>query len=186
MREIKCWNNGKIIHSGDFESIKDCLENGVKKGISFAYADLTYADLTYADLTRADLTYADLTYADLTRADLTYADLTNVILIEADLTGANLNGARLTYAGLNGANLNGARLNGARLDFSAWPLWCGSIEATVDDRLSKQLAYHAICVMSDGQKIAFLKDPIAWANAFHQVGSVPRIEQPKRGQDERD
>ena len=40
------------------------------------------------------------------------------------------------------ADLSGADLRGADLDFSAWPLWCGGINATLDRRLSLQLIYH--------------------------------------------
>ena len=90
--------------------------------------------------------------------------------IRADLTGA-----RLTGADLRGADLRGADLTGADLDFSSWPLWCGSTKAKVDDRLSRQLVYHAICVMSQAQRSEFLKDPIAWANGFHRIGELPQI-----------
>ena len=119
---------------------------------------------------RADLRGADLTGARLTGARLTRADLRG-----ADLTGARLTGARLTRADLRGADLRGADLTGADLDFSSWPLWCGSTKAKVDDRLSRQLVYHAICVMSQAQRSEFLKDPIAWANGFHRIGELPQI-----------
>ena len=55
--EIKRWDNGEVIHSGDFKSIKDCLLDGVSSGISFEYADLRGADLREADLRGADLRY---------------------------------------------------------------------------------------------------------------------------------
>ena len=51
----------------------------------------------------------------------------------ADLQGANLQGADLRRANLRDANL----------DFSVWPLWCGSIGAIVDSRIQRQLLYHA-------------------------------------------
>ena len=56
----------------------------------------------------------------------------------ADLQGANLRRADLQYADLRGANLQRADL-----DFSVWPLWCGSIGAIVDSRIQRQLLYHA-------------------------------------------
>ena len=91
-------------------------------------AHLRRADLQGANLQRADLQYADLRYADLWGADLRRADLRR-----AELQGANL----------QGADLQGADLRRADLDFSAWPLWCGSIGAIVDDRIQRQLLYHA-------------------------------------------
>ena len=55
---------------------------------------------------------------------------------------ANLSGADLRYADLSGANLSGADLRGADLDYSAWPLWCGSNHVKVDARIAAQLAAH--------------------------------------------
>lgn len=120
MIEIKRWDNGEVIHSGEFASIKECLEDGVAKGVCFNYAEL--------------------------------------------------NEAELNHAALNGAELN------CVLDYSAWPLWCGSTKAKVSDRIAMQLAYHAICVMSKEQQERFLADPIGFANGFHRVGELPKIE----------
>ena len=71
------------------------------------------------------------------------ADLQGANLRRADLQGANLVGANLQGANLVGANLQYADLGGADLDFSVWPLWCGSVGAIVDDRIQRQLLYHA-------------------------------------------
>ena len=76
---------------------------------------------------------ADLQGANLRRADLQYADLRGANLQYADLRGANL----------QRADLRGANLQRADLDFSVWPLWCGSIGAIVDSRIQRQLLYHA-------------------------------------------
>ena len=75
------------------------------------------------------------------------ADLHGANLCGADLCGANLHSADLHSANLCGANLCGADLHsanlcGANLDFSCWPLWCGSKNVKVDDRLIAQLIFH--------------------------------------------
>ena len=70
------------------------------------------------------------------RANLTHADLTDANLRDADLTDADLTDANLTRANLTRANL----------DYSSWPLWCYSLKAKVDDRISAQLLYHAFAV----------------------------------------
>ena len=75
------------------------------------------ADLQRADLQRANLQRANLRYADLQRANLRYADLQ-----DADLRGANL--------------------RDANLDFSVFPLWCGSFNIKNGDRIVKQLLSH--------------------------------------------
>ena len=60
----------------------------------------------------------------------------------ADLYGANLSGADLRDANLSGADLRGADLSGASIDFSVWPLWCGSNGVKVDAKIAAQLAAH--------------------------------------------
>ena len=40
------------------------------------------------------------------------------------------------------ANLSRADLREANLDFSCWPLWCGSKDVQADDRLVAQLIFH--------------------------------------------
>ncbi len=96
---------------------------------------------------RADLRGANLSWADLREANLRGANLREANLREADLRGANLSGAdlrgaNLSWANLSGANLRGADLRGADLDFSCWPLHCGSTAAKADDHLFAQLLFH--------------------------------------------
>ena len=79
--------------------------------------------------------------ANLRGADLQWANLRVANLREANLRWANLRGADL-----RGADLRGADLRGANLDFSVWPLWCGSKNVKADNRLVYQLVAH-ICVL---------------------------------------
>jgi hypothetical protein len=57
-------------------------------------------------------------------------------------TRADLREADLRVADLQGADLRGAGLAGADIDFSCFPLWCGSFDIQTDRRLPAQLAYH--------------------------------------------
>lgn len=50
--------------------------------------------------------------------------------------------ANLSGADLKGVDLRGCDLRGANLDFSCWPLWCGSKDVKVDRRIAAQLAAH--------------------------------------------
>jgi len=90
----------------------------------------------------ADLRGANLQDADLWRANLRGANLQGADLKGANLRSANLDGANLRDADLQGADLKGANLRGADLDFSCWPLWCGSFGVKLDDDQIGQLAYH--------------------------------------------
>ena len=90
------------------------------------------ADLQGADLQDADLRYADLRYADLRSADLQGADLRSADLQDADLQGADL--------------------LDANLDYSCFPLWCGSKGMKIDRRLFLQLLAHVCAVDVDDEE----------------------------------
>ena len=112
---------------------------------------------------KADLSMADLSRADLSRADLRWADLRL-----ADLRWAKLGGADLSVAKLGGADLSRADLSGAKLDFSSWPLWCGSLDVVLCDKLKAQLMYHVVNAVGSDK---FTQDQITFANTFNRVES---------------
>ena len=124
-------------------------------------------NLRYANLRGANLRGADLQGANLRGADLRDADLQR-----ANLQGADLQRANLRDADLQRANLRGATLHGADLDFSCWPLCCGSLTAIIDDRLAAQLLYHIISVVGVDK---FTDSQITLANTFHRA-ECPRLE----------
>ena len=64
----------------------------------------------------------------------------------AYLQGADLQWADLREANLREDDLRETNLREADLDFSCWPLWCGSKDVKVDRRLAAQLAAH-FCVL---------------------------------------
>lgn len=100
------------------------------------------------------------------------ADLRN-----ANLCGANLCDANLCDADLCGANLCGANLRNADLDYSCWPLWCGSIGVEVDSRLARQLAYHFCRLRCDDPEYLSARNSIIeFANKFHRVGECGKLE----------
>jgi hypothetical protein len=104
--------------------------------------------------------------ADLREADLRRADLRG-----ADLRGADLREADLSRADLRGADLREADLSGADIDFSCWPLWCGSLDVKLDNRQKRQLLYHVLAVCPEYRT----KELVAEANKFHRVGEVPEL-----------
>ena len=121
---------------------------------------------------RAYLREAILRGADLCRANLSEADLSG-----ANLSGANLSGAYLSRANLCRAYLSGADLCGADLDYSCWPLWCGSLDVKVDARIARQLAYHFCRLDCDDPEYLEARKAIAkFANGFHRVDECGRIE----------
>ena len=114
---------------------------------------------------RADLRRADLRGANLYEADLRGADLR-----EADLREVDLSGADLRRADLSKAALRGATLHRTDLDYSAWPLWCGSLDVKVDVRIARQIAYHFCRLECDDPEYLEAKKLIkSFANKFHRV-----------------
>jgi uncharacterized protein YjbI with pentapeptide repeats len=147
------------------------LEEANLMGANLMGADLEEADLWRADLQKADLRGANLQGANLRGANLWRADLRGANLWRTDLERANLSEANLEGANLKGADLRGANLKGVNLDFSAFPLWCGSFNITVDNRIPIQLAYH-FCRMncSDPEFIVARNALLELANKFHLIG----------------
>ena len=120
---------------------------------------------------------ANLGGANLRGAYLSGANLYEANLSEANLSGANLRRANLRGAYLSGANLRGADLRRADLDYSCWPLWCGSLDVKVDARIARQLAYHFCRLDCDDPEYLEARKAIAkFANRFHRVDECGRIE----------
>lgn len=98
--------------------------------------------------------------------------------IRADLQDADLRGAYL-----RGAYLQGAYLQGANIDCATWPLWCGSLEAYIDDRIAIQLLYHLLrpaqaspYVSQEIKERLLTDDLIDLANRFRRVEECGEIE----------
>ena len=72
-----------------------------------------------------------------------------VIFDGVNLRGANLSGVNLRGADLSDADLRGVNLSGANLDFSCWPLWCGSSGVKIDKEQARQLLAHAFNVAQE-------------------------------------
>ena len=161
-----------------------------KNGCIGKFEALHHEDLSYADLQGADLCGTDLQGADLHGANLNSANLSGAYLIDANLSGADLHGANLNSANLSGANLscanlrganlrganlNSANLSGADIDFSVWPLWCGSLGVKTDKRAAAQLLYHALDAMENctdacvRDMVLSHEDLLEFANSFHRV-----------------
>jgi len=147
------------------------LKDGCKKAI------LDY-DLSGADLRRANLSGANLSGADLRRANLRGANLSDANLSGADLSGADLRRANLSGANLSGADLRRANLSGADLDYSCYPLWCGSLHLKADKRLACQLAYH-LCSMQcdDADYIKMRNSILGFANQFHRADECGELKE---------
>ena len=150
MIKIKFTNGKPALEFPEAETIKEAVELAAAKKISLNGAYLYRVDLSGASLYRVDLGGADLIGANLRRADLSRANLRR-----ADLSRANL-------------------------DYSNWPLWCGSLTAKIDKRLFVQLLYHVVRAgqsVEDEEVRKFLDLPevIRLANQFHRTKECGEI-----------
>ena len=165
----------------DREEVLKLLKRGRKQAIldyDLKGADLSGADLRGADLMGANLMDTDLSGADLRCADLRGADLSGADIMDANLMDTDLSGADLREADLRGANLMGANLNGADLDYSCYPLWCGSLHIKADKRLACQLAYHLCSLQCDDAEYIKMRNSILdFANQFHRVCECGKLEE---------
>jgi len=74
------------------------------------------------------------------------------------------------------ADLLGADLREADVDFSAWPLWCGSLGVRVVRRIAAQIAYHFCRLDCDDPEYLAAREALAkFANTFHRVDECGRI-----------
>lgn len=154
-------------------------------------ADLREADLREADLRGANLRGANLREANLRWANLYGADIREAELRVADLYGANLFGADIRKTDLCGAdlyevNLEGTNLEGVDIDYSCWPLWCGSLKAKADSKIVIQLLYHTLRLAENSDIDEALKDAlfsdklIEQANRFHRVEWCGKVERKRK------
>ncbi len=155
------------------EKLEKILENHKLwlEGKGGARANLQWANLRRADLQWANLQWANLQWANLQGANLQEADLQWANLHGANLHGANLQGANLRRANLQEADLQWANLHGANLDFSCWPLWCGSFNVKTDKKIFNQLIYHICQLDCKDKEIKEAQNYlIKLANQFHRIG----------------
>ncbi len=95
------------------------------------------------------------------------------------------------YMEKNGKNLGGADLSDADLDYSCWPLWCGSLTAQIDDRIAMQLLYHlcstimhSLEVSTDIKAVLLSQMVLDIANRFHRADECGKLE-PGKGMENR-
>ena len=97
------------------------------------------------------------------------------------LPWANLSRVDLSGANLRWASLSGADLSGADVDFSCWPLWCGSLNVKIDKRIFCQLLYHTLRAGKsvddpEVKKLFEIPEIVNLANQFHRVDECGKIE----------
>lgn len=158
------------------------------QGESLPNTDFRHADLQHAILFETDLQQSILEKAILYKTDLRFSVLSRVDLRKAFLRETILRYSNLDHADLHGANLYRADMRGANIDYASWPLWRGSLEAHVDDRIAIQLLYHTLSVVQhspyvseDVKEKLLTQEIVSLANRFHRVREYGKIEEWEEG-----
>ncbi len=153
------------------------LRNADLRNANLQDANLRYANLQDANLRYANLRNANLQDADLQNANLQDANLQDANLRYANLRNANLQDADLQNANLRYANLQDADLQDADLDFSCFPLWCGSFDIVDDGHIAKQLLSHIVRLDIKDKKLAkWVKTiPKEYRNEFCERHDIEEI-----------
>lgn len=99
------------------------------------------------------------------------------------------NGADLRGADLRGADLSDANLHRADLDYSCFPIWCGSLTVKIDKRVFCQLLYHTLRAGQsvddpEVKKLFAIPEVVALANQFHRVEECGKIKTESEADDE--
>ena len=90
----------------------------------------------------------------------------------------DLRDADLSNANLSDADLSNADLRGADLDYSCYPLWCGSLHLKANKRLACQLAYHLCSMQCDDADYVKMRNSIlGFANQFHRVDECGELKE---------
>lgn len=121
---------------------------------------------------------ASLLWADMRGVDMRGVYLQGADMRVSNMQGVDMRGGDLRWSDMQGANMQGADMRGVDIDFSCWPLWCGSLDVTVDKRIAAQLAYHFCRLVCDDDEVKQAQKMLApLANQFHRVEECGRIEE---------
>lgn len=176
--EAAIWNHQKWL-KGDGGACANFARQSLR-GEKFVGCDLRKANFKGAKLQNADFTYAKLDGADF-RCVMAYgAKFKNASLNFASMKEADLVNVDFAMASLVMTDFSEANLKDASFDFSAFPLWCGSLSAKLDDAQIKQLIYHVVKAGLHSENVSDklkenLKKWIDVANLAHCVGEGGKI-----------
>ena len=89
---------------------------------------------------------------------------------------ANFREADLREANFQKANLWEADFQEADIDYSCWPLWCGSFDVKIDKRIAAQFACHFCRTICDDSEVIVAQTALLpLANQFHWINECGEI-----------
>ena len=142
-------------------------------GANLSYVNLRSARFVNSDLRNVNMYHSDISFADFEGSDLSGSNLSYSDFHKANLRNADLRNAELFGCDFRGANLIGANLIGANIDYSCWPLWCGSNNVKVDVKIAAQLAAHFCALDCDDPAFLDAREKLlAFARKSHRASDL--------------
>ena len=120
----------------------------------------------------------------MTQKTITSKELTRILInhknwidngfeenLEKSAKQANLRDADLSHVDLSHTDLRNANVSNTNIDFSTFPLWCGTFDIQSDDlKLVYQLLYHICRIKSTNPELDEIKKLILpYANKTHLI-----------------
>ena len=99
-----------VIFAAAVDTMKDCVELAIKKGVS-----LRNANLAGANMARANMAGAYMARANMAGAYMEGAYMAGACMARANMEGAHMEGACMAGAYMEGANMEGAYMAGANM-----------------------------------------------------------------------
>jgi uncharacterized protein YjbI with pentapeptide repeats len=189
-----------IVPREEFFAVQDVIKEKLDKhyfwiksdGKTGKVAAFTAMDLRGHDFNDKDLRYVRFDSCDLrgvvfdnsmlSKVDFFDANLTKASLRNCDLVGTSFYKATLVYADLTGsnlfkANLRNADIRYAHIDFTSFPLSCGSLNLKIDIGKACQFLYHLCSMKCDDEEFMAIRESLLpFANRFHRVEEVGFLE----------
>jgi hypothetical protein len=137
--------------------------------------NLRDSDLRHSDFSGSFLRYSDFSGSDSRYSDFSGSDLSGSDFSGSDLRGSDLSNSDLKYSDLRGSDLRDSDLRGSDLDYSCWPLWCGSKNAKVGMELIYQLLAHVSALDCEDAEYLEIKNAIKkYAEKSHRWSSLTK------------
>lgn len=119
------------------------LCNAEIKSSEFLKCDLQCILSSGCFMQQSKLADCDAGYSIFVKSKIVQSTFTHTNLCHANFEDASIASTGFRCCDTVGISLDGTELvEGTALDFSSFPLWCGSLHAKPDDRLVSQLLFH--------------------------------------------
>ena len=174
--EIKSYKTHKILFSGYYSSVTECIEDAVTQKVDLSFADLSNQNLSNGNFDGAKLSGALMSGANLTGANFSESNLQNVLFTDTSLYNTCFCYSDLSASNFKNASFGATDIAGCDLrecEFST--LSCFSLDFTSIKTMHGS-TYHSsngtLCAMSSRPIVmnGILNSPIIIMDHVTKIG----------------